>query len=201
MQKELLNQALQIFDTSEKWNAFVELANQKDVMKWHYFQKLKQPLLNYFNANPVEGWICEPWGDPNYDLRWYLKDFGKNSISLAVGWFFQFVLHVGDTNTFDTKKVDDLLKSDYSILLSSFDRVDKQFEHHLKVVEVRNYSFNSPYDTNFDDSQVDKLAWFAGNETEKFTKQIISKVERFRQNKDLTKMLYDLNAKTKIQTQ
>jgi hypothetical protein len=120
---------------------------------------------------------------------------------LAIGWTFHFVLHIEDINAFDTKKIDDLLRSDYSILLSSFDRVDRQFEHQLKVVEVRNYSFNSPYDTNFDNSQLDKLAWFAGNETENFAKQIIKKVERFRQNKDLTKMLYDLNTETKIQTQ
>lgn len=201
MQKELLNQVLGIFDSSEKWNAFVEMANQKETIKWHYFQKLKQPLLNYFNANPVEGWVCEPWADTNYDLRWYLKDFGKNSISLAIGWTFHFMLYVEDTNAFDTKKIDDLLRSEYSIILSSFDRVDRQFEPQLKVVEVRNYSFNSPYDTNFDNPQLDKLAWFAGNETESFAKQIIKKVERFRQDRDLTKMLYNLNEQTKIYTQ
>jgi hypothetical protein len=201
MQKELINQALRIFDSSEKWNAFVELANQKETIKWHYFQKLKQPLLNYFNANPIEGWVCEPWGDTKYDLRWYLKDFGKGSLSLAIGWTFNFLLHIEDVNGFDTKKIDDLLRSNYSILLSAFDRIDRQFENQLKVVEVRNYSFNSPYDTNFDDSQLDKLAWFAGNDTENFAKQIIKKVERFRQDKDLTKMLYDLNTETKIQNQ
>jgi hypothetical protein len=201
MYKELLNQAITIFDSPEKWNAFVELANQKETIKGYYFQKLKQPLLNYFNANPVEGWVCEPWGDQLYDIRWYLKDFGKNSIALAIGWRFNFVLHIEDINAFDTKKIDDLLRSDYSIILSSFDRVDRQFENQLKVVEVRNYSFNSPYDTNFEDSQLDKLSWFAGNKTESFVEQIIKKVERFRQDKDLTKMLYDLNAQTKIQIQ
>ena len=201
MQKELLNQALGIFDSSEKWNAFVELANQKETMKLQYLQKLKQPLLKYFNANPVEGWVCEPWGDQFYDIRWYLKDFGKSSIALAVGWTFHFVLHLEDTSAFDTKKIDDLLRSDYSIILSSFDRVDRQFENQLKVVEVRNYLFDSPYAGNFDDSQLDKLAWFAGNETENFAEQIIKKVERFRQDKDLTKMLYDLNEKTKIHIQ
>ena len=135
MQKELLNQALGIFDSSEKWNAFVELANQKDTMKWHYFRKLKQPILNYFNAHPVEGWVCEPWGNKDYDLRWYLKDFGRDSISLAICWTFKFVLHIEDTETFDTKKIDDLLRSDYSILLSAFDRVDSQFESNYKIVE------------------------------------------------------------------
>lgn len=201
MQKELLNQALGIFDTSEKWNAFLELANQKETMKWHYFQKVKQPLLNYFNANPVEGWVCEPWGNQLYDIRWYLKDFGKSSLALAVGWTFEFHLHLDDTTTFDTNKINDLLKTDHSILLSSFDRVDRQFEHNTKAMESRNYSFGSPYDFNFDNSQIDKLAWFAGNETENFAKQIIKKVERFRKDENLTKHLYDLNAQAKAQTQ
>lgn len=198
MQKELLNQAIGLFNTSEKWNAFVELANQKETIKWHYFQKVKQPLLNYFNAKPVEGWVCEPWGNTDYDMRWYLKDFGKDSIALAIGWTFQFVLHVEDKNAYNSNKIDNLLKSEFSILLSSFDRVDRQFEPALKIVEKRNYSFNSPYDGNFDDKEIDKLAWFAGNETEKFVEQIIKKVERFRKDKDLTKMLYDLNKQTKI---
>jgi hypothetical protein len=199
MQKELLNQAIGIFDTSEKWNAFIELANQKETIKWHYFQKLKHPLLNYFNANPIEGWVCEPWGNQLYDLRWYLKDFGKSSLAFAIAWTFEFHLHLDDTITFDTNKINDLLKTDYSILLSSFDRVDRQFEQNTKAMESRNYSFGSPYDFNFDNSQIDKLAWFAGNETEKFAQQIIKKVERFRKDKDLTKMLYDLNQKAKIQ--
>ena len=178
MQTELLNQALALFNTPEKWNAFVEMANQKEKMQFHYFQKLKQPLLKYFNENPVDMWVCEPWGDPNYDLRWYLKDFGKGSLSLAVGWRFCFVLHLEDINSFDSKKIDELLKTDYSIVFSSFDRVDRQLEHQLKVVEERNYFFNSPYDFHFDNSQVDKLAWYAGNKTEEFAEQIIKKVER-----------------------
>jgi hypothetical protein len=198
MQKELLNQAIEIFDSYEKWNAFIELANQRDAIRLFYFQKLKQPLLKYFSENPVEGWVCEPWGDINCDLRWYLKDFGIRSLSLAIGWQFHFVLHIDDIGSFDSKKIDDLLRSEYSIILSSFDRVDRQYELNLKVVEVRNYSFNCPYDTCFDNSQIDRLAWFAGNETEKFARQIIKKVERFRLNKELTKMLYELNERTKV---
>ena len=197
MQKELLGQAISIFDSTEKWNAFVEIANQKENIKSFYFKKLKSELLQYFNDNPVNGWICEPWGDTNFDLRWYLKDFGKDSIALAVGWRFHFVLHVKNTSEFDTKKIDELLKTDYSKILSSFDRVDRCFEHELKAVEVRNYIFNSPYDSCFEDSQVDYLAWFAGNETESFKNQIIKKVEKFRKDEETGKLLYELNEKSR----
>lgn len=198
MQKELLIQALNLFDSSDKWNAFVEMANQKETMKWHYFHKLKQPLLKYFNENPVSGWLCESWGDPNFDLRWYLKDFGKGSLALAIGWRFEFHLHLEDTIAFDTNRVTELLKAEYSILLSAFERVDRMYERNTKAMECRNYGFGSPYDFNFDNSQLDKLAWFAGNETEKFAEQIIKKVEKFRRNEQLTKMIYELNDKCRI---
>ncbi|HMF71956.1 MAG TPA: hypothetical protein VK616_10800 [Flavitalea sp.] len=198
MHRELLNQAVGIFNSSEKWNAFVELANQKENIKWYYFQKLKQPLLNYFNANPVHGWVCEPWGNQLYDIRWYLKDFGKDSLALAIGWTFEFHLHLQDTMAFDTDKINELLKTDHSILLSAFGRVDRQFEENTKAMESRNYEFGTPYDFNFDNSQIDKLSWFAGNETEKFVQQIIKKVECFRKDENLTKLLYDLNAQTNL---
>lgn len=200
MQKELFNQALELFDTPEKWNAFLEMAAQKESMKLYYFQKLKQPLLKHFlQENADEHWVCDTsWGDPKYDFRWYLKDFGRGSLSLALGWGFQFTLHLEDTNTFDTNIMNDLLKTDYSLILSSFDRVDRQFEPNWKVVEERYYSFGSPYDYNFDAYNYDKLAWFAGNKTDMFVEQIIRKVEVFTKNQALTKMLYDLNQRAKI---
>jgi len=197
MQKELLNKAVALFDSPEKWSAFVELANQKETIKWNYFQKVKQPLLKYFNDNPVEGWVCEPWGDYNYDLCWYLKDFGKGSLSLAVGWTFQFLLYLEDPNNFDSNKINDLLKNEYSQILTAFDRVDRQFELQTKIVETRNYYFDSPYDSSFDNNHLDILAWFAGNQTEKFVEQIIRKVEKFRKSAELTRMLYELNEKSK----
>lgn len=198
MQKELLNQAMALFDSPEKWNAFVELANQKETIKWHYFQKLKQPLLNYFNANPVEGWACEPWGNHLYDVRWYLPEYGKNSLGLAIGWTFEFHLRLEDPAGFDSEKMTQLLKTDYSMLLSGFNRIDRQFEHHSKAIETRNYAFGSPYDFNFDNAQLDKLSWYAGNKTDDFVRQIIEKVERFRQNKEFTRMLRELHERTKI---
>jgi hypothetical protein len=196
MQKELLHQTVGIFDTSEKWNAYIELANQKENIKNYYFQKLKHPLLNYFYKNPVDGWVCESWGNTLYDVRWYLKDFGKSSLSLAIGWMFEFHMHIEDITAFDTMKINDLLRGEYSLLLSAFDRIDRSFENNTKAMEYRNYSFGSPYDSNFDNAHLDRLAWFAGNHTDEFVSQIIKKVEQFRQNSELTKMLYEVNQKS-----
>jgi hypothetical protein len=199
MDRDLYNQALDLFNTSEKWNAFVELANQKESIKRTYFKRVTQPLLNYFNSNPVDGWICEPWFDKELDLRWYLADFGKDSLSLATCWHFHFALHLVDKSRFDTDKIDTMLKSEYSIFMSAFDRIDEQFGTDLKVLEIRNYNFGDPHDSYFENSQLDRLAWYAGNETDKFVEQIIAKVERFRRNPQLTTMLYEIHRRSIIE--
>ncbi|KAA9332687.1 hypothetical protein [Adhaeribacter soli] len=197
MQKELLNQAMAVFDSPEKWQAFLDMVNQKDALKWQYFKKIKQPLLKYFHENPVEGWVCEPWSNKDYDFRWYLKDFGPKSLCLAIGWSFEFHLHLEDIVGFDSLKIDDLLKTEYSMLLASFDRVDRQYESHTKAMEWRNYSFGSPYDTYFDNNHIDHLSWYAGNETQNFVNQIVAKVEKFRKSQEITQMLYELNEKSR----
>jgi hypothetical protein len=195
MQKELFNQAAELFDTPEKWDAYLELVNQKEAIRIHYLKKVKQPLLKYFNENPSEDWICEPSGNTDFDMRWYLRDFEKGSLALTIGWLFKFVLHVENVTKFDSKKIDDLLKTDYSFILTGFDRIDRQFEHTVKILEDRNYVFGSPYDHHFNDAQ---LAWFAGNRTQDLVNQIIVKVERFTKDKEMTRMLYEVNQKAKI---
>lgn len=195
MQQELLNQAMSIFDTSEKWNAFLELSNQRNFIQEAFLSKAKDPILKYFNSHPIEGWVCEPWGNHKYDFKWYLRDFGKNSLCLVLGWGFQFILFLDDSNSYDAEKINYLLQTpEYSKVLMSFDRIDRQFEEKFKVVEKKNYKFDSPFDSNFEDAQ---LAWYVGNMTEKFVEQIIRKVERFRSNEEITRLLYRLNEESK----
>lgn len=197
MQQELLTHAISLFDTVDKWNAFIDLANLKDIIKDAYFSKVKDPLFRYFSENPIDGWVCEPWGDQNYDLRWYLKDFGKNSLGLAVGWRYDFLLTIEDIEKFDGEKINGFLKSpECGKLLAAFGRVDLFLpDRSRKIVETGNFNFNSPFDSNFRDKY--KLAWFAGNQTKNFVDQIIGKVERFRKDKDVTHILYQVNEKSK----
>jgi len=199
MQPELQFQALKLFDTSEKWNSFLELVSAKDDLVYLSFKQLKQPIVKYFNDNQIKGWICEPWGDKNVDLRWYLEEFGINSLGLTLAWRFEFHLYLNDTTKFDTKKMNDLLKtSEFSALTSAFNRIpDKMYEDQTKAMEYRNYSFGSPFDEYFDNYHVDHLSWYAMNKTEDFANQIIQKVEKFR-SPELTEMLYKLNKECQI---
>lgn len=195
MQQDLLKHAMSLFDTSDKWNAFYELALQADKIKDFYFSKVRAPLTQYFIDNPVEGWDFEPWGDVRYDLRWFLKDFGKSSVALGVGWRFNFVMTLEDTTGFDNEKVNQLLSSsEYAKLVLAFERTDIQFEQRRKFAEVGNYYFNSPNDSNFTEYQ---LAWYAGNNTDEFVKQIAAKVDRFRKDAEVTRLLHQLNEQSR----
>ena len=196
MQKELFNQAAKLFDSLEKWDAYLELVSQEQAIRIHYLKKIKKPLLEYFINNPAEGWVCQPWSDDNYDMRWYLKDFGKDSLAIATGWLFKFCLHVEDINKFDSLRIDNLLQSEYSFFLSKFEQIENLYTPNFKVIESRNYVFNTPYDHDFDENH---LAWFAGNRTQELVNQIIAKVERFTKDEEMTRMLREVNEKAKKQ--
>lgn len=193
---------LSLFDTAEKWSAFIEMANHKDAFKHYFFSKPKELLLKYFRENPVNGWVCE--SDPNDKtaIICYLQEFGKGSLLLKLGWDYEFHLLVANQGEFNTDKIDDLLRSEYSMLLSGFDRVDRSYEKQTKAMEYRNYSLGSIYDTRFIDvEEVEQFAWYAGHKTEELVEQIIEKVERFRKDSEMTRMLRELNTETKINKQ
>jgi hypothetical protein len=199
MQQELLNQVKNLFDTFEKWNAFLELSAQMGEIKTNFFTKVRDPLYKYFIENPVEGWVCESWGNPDFDLRWYLTDFGKNSLGIGIAWTFDFVLTLEDAEKFDSVKIEQLLKTpEYSKILTAFERIDYQFtEVRRKIIETGNYQFGSPYDYNFKDPNKTILSWYAGNRTNEFVDQIIKKVERFRKDTEVTRLLRQLNELSK----
>jgi len=44
------------------------------------FKKLKQHLLKYFIENPIDGWVCEPWGD-KYRFNMVFKRFWYKILS------------------------------------------------------------------------------------------------------------------------
>lgn len=208
MQKELMNQTMAMFDSAKKWSAFVELSNMRNDIEKEWFLKIKTPLMTYFQKNLSERWGCESWWYSPYDMRWYLKGFGKNSLALATCWTYTFCLHLEDVSTFNSELVTNLLKDpEYKEILLAFDRIDEPpQDQKFKALELRNYHFSdvgddSPYNGCFDGVSIADLAWYAGNQTDEFVRQIISKVERFTTDKKVTDLLYELNDKAQKKNQ
>lgn len=196
MNKEFLNKALQLFDTNEKWDSFLELSYNKENLKDLYFTK----LFNSLNKKFKEKDIVQDWGYLSYnngkDYRWFLSDFGENSIYIRYGerlnlylWFHREKINVSHMRQ--------LLNSEkYSALYCLLDRIDSFGNENewMIIKESGNFSFGSPYDGNFTE---DQLAWYAGKETEEFVNQIAKKVNRIRKNPELTQLLRELNEQCK----
>lgn len=194
MNQELLKQAKAMFDSPEKWNAFLELVCQKDEIRNQWYQKLKEEANKKFSTDElVEGWVFNSWGV--WDLHWYQKVHGDKSIGLLIGWWGEMTLYC-NSDFYDTVKIHDLLRTErFAPLLSCFNRIDRFYEGGRLAIEMRNFSFGSPHDTKFD---TDRLSWYAGNQTDDFLNQLVEKVNRYRKNEEMNSLLHELNLLTKI---
>lgn len=195
IQNEIIKEAIELFDAPEKWGAFLELYNKKEDIKKAWYIKLKNAIIEYFNNDIVEGWDYCFWGDNNYvwDFKWFLTKYGQSSLCIGSGWNGEFHLIV-QGEQFDKEKITELLKSSKYSKLMSIVRNDRQFEDETKAMEYRNYIFNTAEDGKF---EVDTLAWFAGNKTEEFVKQIADKVNSVRKDVEITNLLDEINSITK----
>lgn len=190
MNREFLNEAINLFDTPEKWNSFIELSNKRNDINNEWFKRAKVVTINHFINDIVENWSFINWN--TWDYRWFLEEFGKESFSI---WMFgnRIGLWVNGAE-YDSIKATSLLRTERYSPLLSFLRADEIFQGDWKIAELGNFSFDSNSDGNIENVE---LAWYAGNKTEEFVNQIAEKVNRIRKNPELTELLRELNEKCK----
>jgi len=193
MNQELFKQAMTMFNSPEKWNAFIELVSQKDNIIDQWFLKLTESAKKKFLAEDlVQGWEFKTWG--TFGMKWYLKEYGENSISLILdnGAFSLYA----EPNFNNLEVIQKLLKTEiFAPLLQCFNRFDSLYQEGGKLItEDKNFSFGSPYDSKFD---FDRLAWYAGNKSKDFLNQISEKVNKFRKDEKMNFLLNQLNQEAK----
>jgi len=180
---------MDIFDSFEKWDSFLDLAASAGEMRQRWYLNFQKLAERRFNCDDVvQGWDYKCW---NYDsMRWYLSEFGLDSICLQLGWSGELTLLFAGADA-NLNHISILLKTDKFLpLLNPFMISSRFFEGPRLAIESRNLSFGSPYDTNI---PIERLAWYAGNATELFVDQIASKVNKFRKDEHLVTLLRELN--------
>lgn len=191
-----IKQAVNLFDTPEKWQAFLELATDKDKLSKAMHQTAYEHLKAYFlREYRISGWTYKPLDNETQSMIWYLGEYGENSICLEYGWQGQLTLEArgGETYT-KVKQAAQLLETEqFTSLLAAFERIDEKGNGIYLANEAYNFSFGTLSDTRFDPAQ---LAWYGHFETEKFLAQIQVKIARF-QTPEMTALLGELNQRTR----
>lgn len=190
MNKELLHKTIKLIEDSgfSNWNSIIELSNNKEKIKQIWYSKVESDLIKYFTSNLSENW------DLKNCNTWYLKNSNESSFGL---WFENFHIFSiwASPDLYDINKAKEILqKKEFSIIADTFERIDKRFDAGYKYREIGNFKFDSDIDGYFDS---DTIAFFAGTQTESFCKQIISKIEKFTNNKEITDLFDQLNKQTK----
>ena len=187
MKKQLVNSALQIFSTFDKWDAFIDLVEIRANIQQVWVENAKSRIKDEFKSNEV--WKMEYGGW--WDVRWHL--ISQSSVQMNY-WLsqdsaFHFVIHNDGTkgelikNIFDKPKFESLKYVWGTDVITNFN-----FE--IKVKQEGKWNFDCEYDN---DLRTDRLIWFAGNETEKFIRQIAEKVLKF-QKPDIVALLRELQS-------
>lgn len=177
-----------LFDTQEKWDAFIDLYHQKDNIKYYWFDKLRNQIGSHFNEKN-EGWGFKFIKSGIDDVRWFLNEYGENSICIAleadkISVWCQDAL-------FDSTKAKKLLRGD-----SKYKELDNLIRIVFPYSEERGGYLASKNIKFLSSGTADSLAWYAQSCTKEFLDKIVDIVERFT-TPEITILLSDLNKEVK----
>lgn len=192
MNRELVRRTIEIFDSPEKWNDFLELVSAKGEITNEWLSCLDRKLGGSFLVDNVQGWSYKRYG--LIEARWFLTELGENSIRLELFGNMGFGIR-GDWNPpYDQKKALRLLKTEpFNQLLRGFQGNIQWDNYGAIVFETGAFQLNSPHDWHFD---AEHIAWFAGKRTDMVFDQIAKKVNYFRTT-EMTELLRQLNKESR----
>lgn len=196
IEQKLVQKAQAIFDTFDKWNAFLEIEHLRGAITERWFEIGTKKLREYFTQNHSEGWRWKEW-DNARDTKWYLEEYGPDSLVVGFGWRYELHLYLKEGEQFDTSTVDKLLQtSKYAKLIAPFG--PNAIFNGGSGSRVKDSNFDFAFNSiNDGDIPQDELAWYAAHQTDEFVRQAASKIEQFTRNEEMTYLIASLNAEAK----
>jgi hypothetical protein len=164
--------------------------NRNNEIQMRWWKKLQLEVYNREQKNGNSDWEVQIWN--NWDIKWIVKGETTNNLCVHF-WGDSFRVFYGGGDL-DIEKVNALLKDPrFDKIKSCMDRIEGS-DFQTICLEHRNFGFGTPYDFSFPNNQM--LSWYAGNETEKFADQLVTKVRRF-QTPEITQLFKEINEKCK----
>lgn len=174
MDEKLLKQAIDLFDTPEKWEAFGELYRSYDAIKRRGFKQVRDDLYSQESAYPYNNWQVRK-GGYDWDIFWDLNIDNKKFTIHFWGDCLRIELY-----GLDIRKMQDLITNDerFNILRETFSKYCKVngFDYEVLPHEKQNditYIFNNQQIVIKDS---DELSWYAYHCPEEFKSQLLNKV-------------------------
>ncbi|RYD49504.1 MAG: hypothetical protein EOP85_01500 [Verrucomicrobiaceae bacterium] len=191
MKNDLITEASKLFPTLEHWQGFLDLSALTVSIKESWLTEATSRIRRHFMTSLDSQWAFEPFGAPLRDTRWFLKDYGSDSLALYFTNYYRLSLGVWNPQNFKNQPVVDALKtSEYGSILVAFGRIDQQNTDGLQLIQHRDFSFASCDLKHLSESD---LAWCAAHETDLLVAQAIEKIERFTNDPSVTGAIRRLN--------
>ena len=198
MNQELLKHSITIFDTQEKWEALFEIHAQTQAIIKHWLTIGAHALRKEFAENAA--WGCEIWEDER-DSRWYLNEFGKESVGIGIGWpEVGLHLHLKDSPGYRREVAVDLLKSPVFLPLME----SLELKTPPKYVSDGGLAYNETFNpfSGALDTQVRQreLAWQAAHRTEDYVRKMGAIIRRLTDDPTLTGLFSEFNRQIRQRT-
>ncbi|GIJ93193.1 hypothetical protein [Capnocytophaga stomatis] len=187
MNNNTLKEAAELFNTTEKWNAFVELVNQQDNLKNMWWNELQE---NVYNRGTAPDWTVYKYHGIE-KIIWYVSDAqqGQSSTSIYFDGEHICIYFYSGVNPEEAQKLIEKNKERFQIIFDQFDNVEKGGKYLL----WEKFKFR---DGNKDILGADKLAWYAGNRTEEFANQLVERIQKL-QTTEITNLFREINENCK----
>lgn len=191
MQRELIHSAAGLFPTFEHWQSFLELSDSREAIWNSWFISATSRIRQHFEETLPAEWDCEAWGDTSRDTRWFLREFGSESLGVAYSYQYRLDLILHDKQRFNTDSISRLLReSNCRPIQLAFERIDYRSVWGSELIEKGNFKFGTAHDGSFLERD---LAWHAAHNEDAFVEQAIAKIERFTKRAEVTEVLRRLN--------
>ncbi len=193
MGEQLLEKAMNLFDSIEKWNSFCELPKQVDTINREWWKRLLKEIETIYNQNKNDEWEISFKGNR---IEWFLKVYEQGFITI-ICYDYDGSLNINyDENILDIKCVKNILNQE-----DNLNKIKKCFYYPVDnptgtniALENHNYGFISKNNEKLNSSQLNQLAWYAGNKTEDFANKILNVVKRL-QSPEMTELFREINDK------
>jgi hypothetical protein len=194
---DMIARSVEIFDKIEKWNAFFQIQEKIENIIEHWRLKGAMAIRAHFEREPSDGWTCDEWGNPK-DTRWYLTNFGPQSIGIGFGWIemeLDIFFYWESLEKYDLKLAAQLLGTE------QFSKIRQIFpdnaNRHGRLADgcfASDENF-TPYPEATDPVARRRVfAWHAAHEPDKFAKEIAEKIRSIIEDEEITKLIRSLNS-------